>query len=493
MSIDAVTLLRMPIDPSVLLSPDWWLLQLERSMIAKRQNLNRLAAYARGEAPLMDIAPAAREAYLDFQRRARTNFAGLSVDVMLDRIHVAGVRTGAEGDEYGDQLAWEWWQANQLDADSTALHRSVFEMGEAFAIVGDIDPDIDAPLVTVEDPRNIAIARDPLRRRKIRTALKVFTDEWTGRDHGYLYMRGEDGARAEVWRAERSASIGSGGWHWLGGPQMLPFSQVPVVWFPNLLDIDGKTYWGEFEQHTDVLDRINSTTLQRLVTASMQAFRQRILKNLPDKDEDGNVIDYDGMFAADPAALWRVPADVEVWESQITDITPMLLANRDDVKDFAAVTRTPLPALIQDAANQSSANTDLVKSGHLYKCADRIQSLSESWEEVEQLQFLWAGDTVRASRRDMEILWQPLDIPSMAERFDAASKASAVDVPEAYILSQILGMTPQEIRRYAQQDAADDAVDEVPPSDTAEDPEDPEDPADPSMDTPDPMTMPAQD
>ncbi len=480
MTIDAATLLRIPLDPSVLESPDWWLLQLERSLLQKRTQLQRLADYAVGMSPLMDIAPAARDAYIDFQRRARTNFAGLSVDVMLDRIHVAGIRTGAQGDDYGDQLAWEWWQANQLDADSIALHRSVFEMGEAFAIVGDVDPEIGAPLVTIEDPRYIAIARDPRRRRQVRVALKIFRDEWTNRDHGYLYMRNPYGGGSLVFRAERSASTGSGGWQWLGEPQTLPFARVPVVWFPNLLDIDGRTFWGEFEQHTDVLDRINSTTLQRLVTASMQAFRQRMLKGLPIKDENGQEIDYTGVFAADPAALWQVPEGVEVWESQMTDITPMLMANRDDVKDFAAVTRTPLPALIQDAANQSSANSDLVKSGHLSKCADRIAALSESWEEVQHLQFLWAGDEQRASRRDMEILWEPLDLPSMAERFDAASKAEVAGVPLEYTYSNVLGMSPQEMRRYMPSMPVEHPPADATDADPSADPEEPADlPEDP--------------
>jgi len=451
---DASMLLRTPVDPSVLSSPDWWLYQLELSLLRKRPGLQVLADYATGQAPLMDIAESVRTAYANFQRRARTNFAGLAVDVMLDRTHVAAIRTGADGDGLGDQMAWDIWQANQLDADSNALHRSCFEMGEAFAIVGDVDPDIGAPLITIEDPRQIAIARDPMRRRQIRTALKTFTDEWTGWDHAYLYMRGESGGPAYVLRAERSRSFGAGGWHWLGEPQALPFGQVPVVWFPNQLDIDGITYWGEFEQHTDVLDRINSTVLQRLVTGAMQAFRQRMLKGLPVHDANGAEIDYDGMFAADPAALWQVPAGVEMWESQITDMTPMLMAARDDIKDFAAVTRTPLPALSPDAANQSAQGSEIVWSGHISKVIDRMSALSESWEQVTRLAFLWLGDEARASRRDMEVLWTPPDIPSMSERFDAASKAKAAGVPQSYIMANIVGMTPQEMRRYADEMAA---------------------------------------
>lgn len=452
MTVTAFSLYREPVRADIPESPGWWLRKLAPQLTRKRERLQRLHDYASGNAPLVDIAPAAREAYLQFQRRARTNFADLAVETLLDRTKVAGIRTGAEGDRTSDSEAWDWWQANQLDADSIALHRAAFVMGEAFAIVGEGTEETGGlPLVTVEDPRKIVAAVDPLRRRSLRVALKQFTDPWTERTHSYLYLRGEGGARATVWHAEHDPV--SGNQSWIGDPEFLPFSRIPVVWFPNLLDVDGFTTWGEFEKHTDVLDRITSSVLQRVVTASMQAFRQRILKNLPAKDENGEAINYDGMFPADPAALWTVPADVEVWESQLTDIMPMLMAARDDIKDFAAVTRTPLPALVPDAANQSAANTELVRSGLIFKAVDRMASLSESWEEVLRLRYAWEGDP-RASRTDTEILWQAPDIPSLSERFDAASKAAAAGLPDEYIRLNILGMTPQEIARYAAAEAA---------------------------------------
>lgn len=451
MTVQPFAVDRVPLKDTGMESPGWWHTQLSQSLMRKRPRLDLLLNYDQGNAPLMDIAQSARTAYLDFQKRARTNFASLVVDAMIDRIQVAGIRTGASGDEYGDQVAWDWWQANQLDAEANVLHRSVFVMGEGYAIAGDLDPETGVPVVTVEDPRQVAAAGDPLRRRALRAALKQFTDEWTGRDHAYLYLRGDNGSPATVYRAERTVNRG---WEWLGQPQFLPFSQVPVVWFPNQLGIDGKSVFGEFEKHLDVLDRINSTVLQRLVTASMQAFRQRILKNLPTEDEDGEPIDYEGMFPADPAALWTVPDGVDVWESQLTDLNPMLLAARDDIKDLAAVTRTPLPSLIPGGENQSSSNTELVESGLIFKAVDRMTALSESWEQLQQLQFLWAGDTERASRRDMEILWMPPSIPSLSERFDAAAKAKAAGLSDSFIQRNVLGMSPQEMARYAAEAAA---------------------------------------
>lgn len=440
-------------------SPGWWLTQLDASLKAKRPRLNLLHDYAHGNAPLMDIAANVREAYLAFQKRARTNFGGLVVDSMIDRTKVAAIRTGAEGNALSDSQAWAMWQANELDADSAALHRACFTMGEAFAIVGDIDPETDQPLITVEDPRNIAIARHRTRRRRVQVAMKTFTDEWTGSDHAYLYMAGGPGERALVWRAQRAKRYTKGGWAWVDEePAVLPFEQVPVVWFPNLLDIDGKRTWGEFEQHLDVLDRINTTILQRVVIGAMQAFRQRAIMGLPLKDQNGDLIDYEGVFAADAAALWQLPPGAEVWESQITELRPLLEAARDDIKDYSAVTRTPLAELSPDSANQSAKGSELVESGLVHKVTERMESLSECWEQVVRLGFLWKGETERARATDMETLWMPPMLPSLAERFDAAAKAEAAGVAREHIMRTIVGMSPQEIARYASLERASDPV-----------------------------------
>lgn len=444
----ATQLPRTPVEQDApQLSPGWWLQKLDAALAAKQPRIATLNAYADGNAPLMDVkvADSVKDAFREFQRRSRTTWADLIVDVMLDKIRVAAIRTGANGDEFGDDQAWAWWQANQLDADSRALHRSVFVTGEAFVIVGAMDKEIDAPLTTIEDPASIAIATDPRRRRVLRAALKRFVDEWTGVDHAYLYLRGQGDVGATVFRGEATSD---GSWRWVGdGPQTLPFTRVPVVWFPNLLSINGKRWFGEFEKHIDLIDRINSDVMQRMVITAMQAARQRVMHNLPTHDKNNNPIDYDGVFAADPAAIWNVPKDVEVQELAATEPAGLLQTARDDIKDLSAVTRTPLPALIQDAANQTGENARMIEGGQNHKCADRIASLSEGWEEVALLQFLWAGDRERAKARDMEILWNPLEVPSMAERFDAASKAEAAGVDRGYIQREILGMSPQAIKR----------------------------------------------
>lgn len=480
-------------DASVPQSPGWWLNRLSLELSFKAARLARLDAYARGDAPLVDIAPTVREAYQRFQMRSRTNFAGLAVEAMLNRTQVTGFSTGSDGDSSADADAWRIWQANNLDADSAVLHRACFAMGEAAVIVGDLDPDTGIPVITVEDPRCVVTAMDTVRRHRTRAALKSFIDDWTGDEHAYLYLPGQ------VWRFMRKAAAPIGNtsrrtptpvWQWSvvdEKPTRLPFDQVPVVWFPNRLDIDGRRTLGEFEDATDVLDRINTVVLQRLVIGAMQAFRQRALKNLPLVDETGTDIDYEDVFAADPAALWQLPADVDIWESAATDLQPLLSAARDDIRDFAAVTRTPLAYLTPDAANQSAEGASLSREVLTAKVLDRTATLSESWEQVVSLAFRWQGDP-RADAVDMETLWAPPQHYSLAERYDAASKGAAAGVPWRYLMSAVIGMSPQELAKAEEErDAEPDPVPvAVPVPVPAADVADLEDPAD-MADMPDPM------
>ena len=107
-------------------------------------------------------------------------------------------------------------------------------------------------------------------------------------------------------------------------------------------DLTGRTM-GEFEHVKDDLDRIILMVLQRVQVAVLQAFRQRAVKgSLPEKDAQGNVIDYNVLFSSDPGALWNLPNGVELWESAGVDLTPILESVKGDVRDLAGRTRTPL-------------------------------------------------------------------------------------------------------------------------------------------------------
>ena len=118
---------------------------------------------------------------------------------------------------------------------------------------------------------------------------------------------------------------------------------MPIVRFENAFGL------GEYEPHIDLLDRINDTTLQRIVGFWYQSLRQRALKGDPDDGEDeyGEDTTDDTLdrlranLKAGPGSMWMIPKDFEIWESQQSDFGPFTIAKLADVKEFAAVTSTP--------------------------------------------------------------------------------------------------------------------------------------------------------
>lgn len=447
----------MPIDASETRSPGWWLQRLLKRLGENQERYNRLDAYYRGENGIPAHAhKSVREAYRRLMAMSRTNFAELVVEPVRERMIPVGFRTGADGDELGDKEAWRIWQANALDADSSLVHRASLALSVSHVIVGPVDSDIGAPVITPEDPREVVVECDPIRRRKVIAALKVFADETDGAQYAYLYLPGAVIRAARPLPASGTMGWDLSGFEWDGPAQPLPSNVVPVVPFPNRDSLGGGSV-GEFEPHLPILDRINYTVLNRLEIATLQAFRQRAIKgNLPQTDEQGNEIDYDHIFESGPDALWMLPEGAEIWESGGVDLGPVRQAIRDDIQDLAAVTRTPLFYLTPDAANGSAEGASLMREGLIFKTKDRIVQASESWEQVMSIAFRFAGDAERAQRGDMEVLWAPPERLSLSERADAASKAQ--DIPWRTRMSDIWQFSPQQIDRMEAERVTDELL-----------------------------------
>lgn len=459
----------MAVDTLPVGSPGWWLKRLGDRLLSRRDGYDLLDRYFTGEQAVPALAgKATKQAFRDLMAMARTNYAELVVEAVRERMTPVGFRTGAGGDELGDKEAWSIWQANALDADSALVHRTSLSLGDAFVIVGAVDEEIGAPLITPEDPREVITEQDPRRRRRTLAALKLYHDDVQGEDVAFVYLPGQV-YRFKRERVEVTATgerepiypISAQGWSADGSldlPEPLE-KLVPVVEFANRATMFHGVA-GEFEPHLGLLDRINFTILQRLEIATLQAFRQRAIKGVEPTDENGEKIDFANIFTYDPGALWLLPETAELWESGQVDLGPIRQAIRDDVQDLAAVTRTPLFYLTPDASNGSAEGASLAREGLTFKAQDRIVQAGESWEAVMSLAFLMTGDTARAARSDMEVLWADPERVSMAERYDAAVKAQAAGVPWRSVMAEILQFSPQEVERMEAERVTDSLLSE---------------------------------
>lgn len=457
----------MPIDTSIPLSDGWWLeqcyFQLRNQARACQNHWERYI----GNPPMPALSPNQRDAVKWFISKARTNFERLIVAAVLSRLRIRGIRTAVDNDEGGDAEAFQVWRRTRGKLWSLEVHKYMLAMGRAYVIVGK-DPK-GKLLVTAEDPRLVTAIVDPADPFKVDAALKLIFDPIHQQDVAYLYLPG----RVLIARRSRTVSMpvdpvntfhpqafewsmeldedgnftdasDSQAYDWLQGVE----GEDPLCPVVPFFNADGMA---EFEPHTELLDRISQQILQRMTIATIQAFKQRGMKGLPKKDpETGLEIDYNDVFTADPGAIWNIPASVDIWESGAVDLQPILLAIRDDVKDLAAVSGTPLYTVTPDVANGSAEGASLQRETLTFKVEERQDLTEVPHEKVVELIFRTQGDRERSQSGTAEIMWAPADRPSMAERANAIAQTKGV-IPVYQQLVEVWGMDPAQADRAMSQ------------------------------------------
>lgn len=427
--------------------------ELGAALYARQDRLNRLDLYAKGEPPLPEGINQLRDVAHDFFRTSRTNFAELVAEAPRERMAPTGIRTAVASGESGDADGWRRWTAARLPVLSADVHQSMLALGDGYVIVS-WDRLRNRPVVTAEDPRQVVTLHDPLT-DDVRLALKLYHDAKAKLDVAYVYRPGQVLVASKpvpkVASTPTLAKFDLNGWEWdtaRSAPLPAGFADViPVVRFKNRgTNADG-TGVGEFERHLDVLDRINRTILRGLVIMTYQAFKQRAVQgDLPERDDDGNLINYQELLKAGPDALWLLPPDAEIWESGQVDMQPIISFAKNDVLFLAAVTRTPLAMLTPDAATQSAEGASLQREGLVFKTKDRIARASQSWAHVMSLIFRYVGDLERAELDAIEILWASVEQYSLSEQANAVAQTKGV-VSRREQSIRFLGMTPEEADR----------------------------------------------
>lgn len=423
-------------------TPDWWLLRLGKALEADTPRMRMLEQFDSGQHPLPTGNRKMRETYHRLQKMSRSNYTGLVAEATRERLRVQGFQSGADGTVSTDKEAWRIWQANSLDADCGIIHHRALVYGRAYAIVGPDPKDPTTPIITPESPLEVIHEADPVRSRELLAAMKTYLDGIFGRQVAIVYLPD----RIVYYRAVKVGTDGAG-WQptsWELDPDKPavrnPIGEVPIIPYINRR-MRSPMGFGEFEDVTDIMDRINTDVLDRLVTQAMQAYRQRWVKGVDVEDENGNP-----QRPFDPGAdlLWVVPdSDAEFGDFQQSDLKPLLMASSADIRDLAAISRTPPHYLLADIANVSGDALTAAESGLTEKAKDRAIEFGESHERTLRLAALYNGEAVDS---DCSIVWGPFERRTLAELADAAVKWQAAGVPFRERM-QLLGFTPSEIDR----------------------------------------------
>lgn len=488
-------------DIDVVGSPAWWMTKLARKLLDRDRllRLGTLDAYRCGCPPLLNASDSERKAFYAFTRLARSNFARPIVRAPAQRMAVRAIRTAAADDESGDEVAWRYWTSGNLDIDSTDVHSEMLTFSDAYIRVG-VDQTTGKPVPLRRDPRFIVTAEDPLNPHETIAAFELLWDEWAGMDYAYLWLPGKQyvATRPRSSRPPQFTVPGLGmearKWSGFAWWPRLSFDPSAFTMRPDIADVpederDSKPYSetfdddlmpvvrfpnrdgvGEFEEHLDLLDRINHTIMVRVVTAAVQAYKQRALEQdgnvtadrLPDKNpETGETIDWEEIFQPGPDSLWKLPPGVKIWESGEVQLQPILSAITDDLKQLAITTDTPFSIFTPDAVNQSAEGASGNKEMLIFKVEDRERIAARSWAKVISLMFRLAPDedryddagNDRADASKIIIDWFPADRYSLQEKAaaDTGNKSLSADMAAA----KIWGLTPDEVAINKAQRASD--------------------------------------
>lgn len=421
----------------------------------RRQRLNLLWSYYIGRPPLPRCGERARETFRDVLRTARANYAAKAIQPIVDRMDLLGVRTGVTDGVEGDDVAKRIMEYSNFASSLKDGLAFTFAMSESYLMVVPAAPDSPdkTPLITAQDPRTCIGEQDPENPNQLRAGLKLGYDNVTNKVVARLFhdsvMYTASCPGSDLWAL---ASYGAASFDWDGDPVELPElasvdATVPMIQLPNARCM------GEFEPHLDVLDRINDGIMNRLKIVAYQGAKQRaIIGDLEDDSEDEDSpkedIDWDSIFEAAPDALWRVPKDTQFWESNPSDISGILAAVRDDVKEFAAMTDTPLHLITPDAANQSAEGASLMREGLVFKVKDRRARMNPRLVLLFKMAFAFAGESDRT--KNIELLWGPVESFSLTEKSNAVAQTRGV-LSRKRQLQDIMEMTPDQIEQNEQE------------------------------------------
>ena len=419
------------------------------------------AAYAENEAGIIALLDTEeRQTFRTFLAESGCNWAELIVNAVAERLQVTGFRFGSEAD---NELAWTIWQANCLDADSELVQTDALTMGSSYLLVQPDDTNPAGVSITPESPYQATVLYDPGSRRRRVAGYKRYgaaTDyalnDWALINQGQLTA----GSVVEVLVTPEEIVTW---WPDSGDtPQVDPnpvgaVSMVEVVPQPRTLGPPRC----EFEGVIPVLDRLNTSTFNLMVSADYGAFRQvwasgvKIARQVVHNATDGT----DTVVALRPfdiganRLLASENPDARFGSFPEALLTGYLSAIEQDVVHLAAMTQTPAHYLMGKMINLAADAIKAAEVGLVAKTRRRSVHIGEAYEEAMRLALGIVGSPA-AANVEAETVWADMETRSEGQRVDALVKMATLGVPRE-VLWQKWGATPAEIQAWQAMIAAD--------------------------------------
>jgi hypothetical protein len=407
-----------------------WLAFLQGKLTERRAEYLKYASYYEGEQQKLKFAQARyKSAFKDLFNDWRDNFCGLIIDSATERMRVEGFRFPGKGKM--DEDAQKFWQRNQLDALSNAVHLDAMVQGRAYVIVWG-GPDGE-PLITPVSAEEMAVQYKPGSSTELEAAARFFMDAW-GRQW------------VTLWTETYVYEVPLGNTLWEQGERKPnPLGIVPVVPFHNRSRINGDPY-SDLANVIPIQDAINKITSDALLASEFAAWPQRWVTGLEiQEDDNGN-----------PKAPYDVGLDkllqaenpeVKFGQFEAADLKNYVNFINLLVQHLSSVSRTPSHYFLVNQNTAPSGEAIIsAEAGLVSKVKERMLYFGEAWEQVIRLCFAVKKDK-RAEEWSMETVWADPEYRTEAQHIDSLLKLKQLNVPEE-ILWMRAGFTATEIAAF---------------------------------------------
>lgn len=396
---------------------------------------------------------------------SRLNFAWQIVSAHVSRKELRGIQTAdstAEGDEVADALVFG--SALELQFSDAMLSKATYGRGYLTVVSDEAGDGPERVSVVASDAWQTYAMPDDIRPWLTRAAVTIGWNPVTSEDFVTLYMAGADGKDGYSVRWVAFRENGESAFPSRDQPLPITLTLDDGSWMKEaavpspggqrcqVVQFSTETGKGEFERHYATLDRINHTILQRVVITVMQAFKQRAVsgkfpQHFPEgHPRAGEEIDYDALFEAGPDALWFIPEDAKMWESDAVDIRPILEAIQDDLKHLASAASIPMYVLSPDAANGSAEGANAARETQSLKTRRDEKRDKRSLAALMHVAFLGAGDESRAVEPGIVAEFENSALVSELDKANVSKQLRDSGFSHEFIARRVFGLTAVQVR-----------------------------------------------
>lgn len=404
--------------------------RLDRELVGRRRELERIEQYLEMEQPLKYMAPALEEEFGDRVTQLIIDLPSVVVEAYESVLDVQGFtvpnlrRLGesqAEDPDDADargisQDVWQVWTENHMQEQMPLLQHESIGLGSAYLISGPGESADDVPVMSVESPFDVHVRRDP-RTRRIDAAIKRWAepaDKGPDVQWGTLYLPGS------------RITFRKDGRDWVeDGRDDHGDDTTRVVAFPNrprLTRLAGKS---EFAGIIPTLDAINKMATDMMVSGEFHAMPRRYafgLRKEDFQDEQGN-----------PLSVWKQLAG-GVWSSEVPGNE--INVGQFDEADLAvfhnsiklllqlAFMQVALPSHISAFQGDNPASADAIRAAEIQKVkrSERKQTVfGGALEEAMRNNWMILGRNPR-ELVGLETTWRNPATPTKAQEADASVK-----------------------------------------------------------------------